>query len=90
MVDLGGDNVALFVSIEAGHSLETQVVRLSGSGREHDLLACSANQLCHLLSCIFTGLLGLPAVRVGPGMWVAVAFGQKWKHLVEDPKSTYS
>ena len=65
MVDLSGDNVALFVTIEAGKALQAQVIRLSGARSEHNLFTRCTNQVGDMLASIFTSLFSLPTEGMG-------------------------
>ena len=64
MVDLGRDNMALFVTVEGGEALECQVVRLSCTAREDDLLGRGTDEVGHMLTGLLASLLRLPAVLV--------------------------
>ena len=64
MLYLCSDDVSLFIAIERGHSLQTQIIRLSSTTSEYNLLACGSNKLSNLLSGIFTCFLSFPSKTV--------------------------
>ena len=86
MVDLGSNNVFLLIPVERRDTFEAEVVRLSGSTCEDDLLLLSSDQRCDMLSGVFASLLGFPSEAVGTGVWVSETLSQVWEHLVKNSK----
>jgi len=86
VVDLSRDDVLLLVSVEQGSSLQAQVVTLSGSRGEDDLLGLSTDHVGYVLSSIFTGLLRFPTELMGLAMRIAEVVREKWKHGIKNTR----
>mmetsp|Transcript_24902 Transcript_24902/g.33362 ORF Transcript_24902/g.33362 Transcript_24902/m.33362 type:complete len:326 (+) Transcript_24902:480-1457(+) len=84
VVDLGRDDVLLFVAVKACQSLQAQVVRLGGARGEHDLFGGGADEVSDVFARIFTGLLRLPAEGVRARVRVTVALSHERHHFVEN------
>ena len=65
MIDLSGDNVALFITVEACETLQAEIVRFSCATSEDDLLAGGTDEVSNMLSCVFACLLAFPAIWMG-------------------------
>ena len=64
MLSFTGNNVLAFFLIEFGCTFNRQVVRLGGTGSEHDFTRVSADQISNLVTGNIDSLFGLPAKAV--------------------------
>lgn len=83
VIYLRGYDVLLLVSIEVGDTLQAQVVRLSRSTGEDNLLGLSTDYVRNLFSGVFAGNFCVPSKLMRFGMWVTIVVCEPWHHLVE-------
>mmetsp|Transcript_26792 Transcript_26792/g.77248 ORF Transcript_26792/g.77248 Transcript_26792/m.77248 type:complete len:240 (-) Transcript_26792:5-724(-) len=87
VLGLGGNDVPLVLlalAVEPRDALDAHVVALGGAAGEHHLLRAGPDQPGHLRPRGFHDPLGLPPVRVRPGVGIAEAPDHVRGHGVQD------
>ena len=86
MVDLGRDDVALFITIEGSEAFQAQVVGFGRTRCEDDLASRGSNQVSDLVASIFASLLRFPSERVRSRVRIAETLRHVREHFVENSK----